>query len=92
MVAAARADADALVGQLQREVNAATDRLAAVEALVPPECFVHRSPDLRCTDLIGGRWANGAPWTADLCCLPCRLRLALSATNLPDSSGGDHDA
>ena len=64
-------------------VTAERDRyaaqVAAVEALIPPECWVSRSDQVFCTDYIGGEFNNGHKWTEDLCCLPCRLRAALDA-------------
>lgn len=69
-----RQGADATILYAERML---AQRLATVAALVPDDCWVYRSADLRCTDLVGGVLPNGATWVEDMCCLPCRLRKAL---------------
>jgi len=60
-------------------------RLVAPDAvaLIPPVCWVLNSPadGPVCTDMIGGGFPNGAKFTEDMCCLPCRLRLALDGSH-----------
>ncbi|NUS02082.1 MAG: hypothetical protein HOV97_05905 [Nonomuraea sp.] len=58
------------------------DRILAV---LPDECGVSRSVEVRCTDFIGGTFADGAVWTAEMCCLPCRIRSEVDAVYRPGS-------
>lgn len=56
-----------------------------IEAVLPGECWVFRglpmeAKVLRCTDLSGGELPNGAEWTEEMCCLPCRIRLVIDRT------------
>lgn len=58
-------------------------RVAAVKALAKehPDCWVFRRPanEVTCLMLVGGTVGNGSEFTATGCCLPCRLRAALTA-------------
>ncbi len=54
-----------------------TSRQVKIEALLPDDCWVTRS-EIRCTNLVGGEFSNGAKYTEDLCCLPCKIRRVLS--------------
>lgn len=71
-----RAEVLATAGFRRRDSDAGLRE--RVEALVPNDCWVMRSHELTCADLAGGIFPNGAPWTEDMCCLPCRLRAALA--------------
>jgi hypothetical protein len=64
-----------------RAEQAAADR-ERIEAMLPAECWVSRSDAVFCIGFVGGKFPNGAEFTADAVCLPCRLRAAL------DSEGG----
>lgn len=47
-------------------------------AVLPDLCFITRSNSpLRCTTWIGATFENGAEWTAEMCCLPCRVRAVI---------------
>ncbi len=71
--------AEAEVESLRRERDEARAKVEVVEALLPSECWVTRSDvGLDCTALIGGGFENGAKWTAEMCCMPCRIRAALA--------------
>lgn len=58
-------------------------RAVDIEAVLPDECWVFKfKPEvttnfLSCTGLIGGTFGNGATWTEEMCCLPCRIRLVV---------------
>lgn len=57
-------------------------RLAAVEALLPDECWVFRDNVISCLDITG--LVDGPEWTDDMRCLPCRVRAALAPTADPE--------
>jgi hypothetical protein len=60
------------------EVITLVDRmLAGIVRELPDECFITETPLARCTDLIGTQFRSGASWTEDMCCWPCRVRLAI---------------
>jgi hypothetical protein len=52
-------------------------KLDRVRALLPDDCWVTRNEVERCIDFVGGTFSNGALWTAEMCCLPCRIRAVL---------------
>lgn len=66
--------------EAEAEVTSLRDQVAAVEALIPAECWVLRSPATgpTCTDMIGGGFNSGAKWTEEMCCLPCRIRRCIT--------------
>lgn len=72
--------ADARADKAEAEVASLRDQLAAVEVVVPNDCWVLGVPATgpTCTDMIGGGFKNGAKWTEEMCCIPCRSRLALT--------------
>lgn len=74
LLPAARARAEAAEAEV-------ADLRAGVLAVLPAECWVTRHTEMVCTDMIGGGFENGAKWTEDMCCVPCRVRAAL---------GGEH--
>lgn len=51
------------------------ERIAVVLELLPDECYVTQT-EFRCTELIGGRIGN-TEFVEEMCCLPCRIRMAL---------------
>lgn len=57
-----------------------------IRAVLPDECWVTRST-LACTDFVGGTFGDGATWTAEMCCLPCRIRSEVDALYPP--AGGE---
>jgi hypothetical protein len=60
------------------EVITLVDRmLARIERELPDEFFITETPLARCTDLIGTQFRTGATWNQDMCCWPCRVRLAI---------------
>jgi hypothetical protein len=71
-IAAALAAAGLLWVDAEKE-----DVLDPVLRVLPEECWVTRTALARCTDLIGGVFSTGATWTEDMCCVPCRVRLAV---------------
>lgn len=66
------------------EHSAEKDALDAIRDLLPDECMVSRTTEFRCTDYVGGTFPNGAVFTEDACCLPCRIRAVLSRVLSPD--------
>jgi len=78
-VAAALSAAGLLYQEGERE-----DLFAPVLRVLPEECWVTRSPLARCTDLIGGVFSTGATWTEEMCCVPCRVRLAVRGIRTSD--------
>jgi hypothetical protein len=50
--------------------------LTRVAEELPEECWVTRSTETRCTIAIGAKMGK-ATYTKELCCLPCRIRLAM---------------
>lgn len=71
----------------QARALVAEAKVARVEVLAPSECWVTRSDvGLDCTAMIGGGFENGAKWTEEMCCLPCRLRQALEDAPEPTSA------
>ena len=71
--------------------TAAESALAAVRALIPDECWVLRSTAAGpvCTDMVGGGFPNGAKFTDEACCLPCRIRSALATPTTTERSESD---
>jgi hypothetical protein len=53
-----------------------------IEAVLPEECWVFKSEvkAFACARMIGGKFDNGATWTEEMCCLPCRVRLVIERT------------
>jgi hypothetical protein len=68
---------DAKILALLDALDEAEQRLAAARDLLPKECWMTHLINIRCTEMIGGTFPDGTAWTADMCCLPCRLRAAL---------------
>ena len=65
------------------------DLHAALTAILP-RCYVGAA--VPCSDFIGGTFDNGAVWTEEMCCLPCRGRRLLAAYPATDAApcvGGD---
>ena len=54
------------------------EMITVVETLLPDRCWVNRSTHPRCSEFIGGTFVNGREWTKEMCCLPCRIRVALA--------------
>jgi hypothetical protein len=78
-------------GAAEAERDVLRAALAAVEALVPAECWATRQSFPTCADCIGGTIGN-ATFTWDMACLPCRLRAVLSTVprrDAPPPSGAD---
>lgn len=67
-------------------VNEAEGRISAALAVLPEECWVTRSTGISCIAAIGGTFSNGAEWTVEMCCVPCRVKAALDPSNRPVSS------
>ena len=63
-----------------------SDALAEIRDLLPAECWVSRSDAVFCTDFVGGTFENGAEWTAEMCCLPCRIRGVLTRVTPPEGT------
>lgn len=75
------------------------DALAAIRGLLPDECLVRRTVEVsrtvgvRCTDYVGGVFADGATFTEDMCCLPCRIKAVIPPEVEPVRvDAGDRDA
>jgi hypothetical protein len=62
--AAERDEARAVVGRVEALINLTS-------------CHLQPSTEHHCLELLGATFRNGAEWTEDMCCLPCRLRAAL---------------
>lgn len=63
---------EAAIVEQQKVVN-------VMEILVGEICYVLRDTDLSCVMFVGGKVGpNDAEWTVDMCCLPCRIRMAVS--------------
>lgn len=75
-----------LAAEKNARAKAAESALASVRALIPDECWVLRSTAAGpvCTDMVGGGFPNGAKFTDEACCLPCRIRAALAAPTTSD--------
>lgn len=71
----------ALAASAHADYIDALGRLDQIEALLPAECWVTRSEAVFCADMIGGTLSNGAVFTEDACCLPCRVRRVISPAN-----------
>lgn len=63
--------------------SAEDDALAEICDLLPDECWVSRTVEVRCTDYVGGTFADGAIFAEDMCCLPCRIRAVLTTVTSP---------
>lgn len=82
---AAQAYRKVAIGRAERveELMAELDLLrGAIRDLLPDECLVSRTTEVHCTDFVGGAFSNGATFTEDACCLPCRIRKVLD-TRVP---------
>lgn len=62
------------------------DALAEIRDLLPAECWVSRTVEVRCVDFVGGTFPNGTVFTADMCCLPCQIRRVLARVTPPERS------
>lgn len=71
--------------------DAKKDALAAILDLLPAECWVSRTVEIRCTDYVGGTFSNGAVFTEDMCCLPCRIRAVLTSVTSPAGTEANRD-
>lgn len=69
-------------GRDQGEIDGHDELAEKVRAELPDTCSMfegslHTEQGVVCTDLIGGTFGNGATFTKEMCCLPCRVRLVI---------------
>lgn len=84
-----RARAESAEAERDTARREADDLRARLGAVIPSECWVTRSDvGLDCTAMIGGGFENGAKFTEEMCCLPCRLRAALANPSATEDEEG----